>query len=479
MRGDNRVFGGVLSGVGARIGMAAAPARIIFVVIALFTSGLGLLAYAAAWALLPDTEGRIIIQDFGRGRPNVGALVAIAIIALFGFGGVGQIGPGDFFNWSWGANTGWFDGGDMGPMSSLFRVFAILAAIVIPLAIVAGVVALIVWAVRSSKTTDRAAQGYARLPDGSVPDAPAASSTASAADAPAAQESTLPPETLAVPAAVSISVTSQPPMAPPPPTVYSAPPTPPWPRVPGPGKVGYLLALAWIPITIAITLYLSTTDQLAVFGAVAGGVIYVAGLGLILVITALRGRKLGFLGFVSVVALIPVAIAIGTAPELREHYSSGDWRDWVNEQVDAEISVSAAPVESIEAPDPFDPTEAFDDYSTVAIAGQCSTDFTGPAPTPSGTISLAEVSGPTTLTVATDITRVVIPSGTNLAIVTQANADYEPYVGVTWVDRGVTCSMTSGVTDLVTLKTPDAPVLTLVLGEANASGSFDIYIEEN
>ena len=64
------------------------------------------------------------------------------------------------------------------------------------------------------------------------------------------------------------------------------------------------------------------------------GVIYVAGLGLILIITALRGRKLGFLGFVSVMALIPVMIAIGTAPQLREHYASGDWRHWFNDELE-------------------------------------------------------------------------------------------------------------------------------------------------
>ena len=125
------------------------------------------------------------------------------------------------------------------------------------------------------------------------------------------------------------------------PRVYSAPPTPPRPRVPGPGKMGYLMALAWIPITLAITLYLSTTDQLAVFPALVAGVIYVAGLGLILIITALRGRKLGFLGFVSVMALIPVMIAIGSAPQLREHYASGDWRIWFDGQIGPEVSTSA------------------------------------------------------------------------------------------------------------------------------------------
>src|SRR6187431_3441817 len=107
VRGDNRVFGGVLSGVGARIGMAPAAARFIFVLIALITGGLGLLAYAAAWALLPDTEGRIIIQDFGRGRPNVGALVAIAILTLIGFGSTGHFVPADIFNGFWGESTGW------------------------------------------------------------------------------------------------------------------------------------------------------------------------------------------------------------------------------------------------------------------------------------------------------------------------------------------------------------------------------------
>ena len=85
MRGDSRVFGGVLSGVGARIGMAPAPARIIFVVLAVSRVALRCSLYAAAWALLPDSEGRIIIQDFGRGRPNVGALVGDRASRVFGF----------------------------------------------------------------------------------------------------------------------------------------------------------------------------------------------------------------------------------------------------------------------------------------------------------------------------------------------------------------------------------------------------------
>ena len=479
VRGDNRVFGGVLSGVGARIGLAPAPARIIFVLIALVTSGLGTLAYAAAWALLPDSEGRIIIQDFGRGRPNVGALVAIAVLVILSFTPIGRIGVFDAYNW--GSNPdGWFTygpEGDMhGYMSGFGRAFVVLAAILIPLAILGGLAAFIVWAVRSSKRANPAPQGFARMPDGTIPDG-----TVPAAPA----EPSVVAEPLVVAAdAVAYAVPGPAPApipAPPSsgPRVYSAPPTPPRPRVPGPGKVGYLMALAWIPITLAITLYLSTTDQLAVFPALVGGVIYVAGLGLILIITALRGRKLGFLGFVSVMALIPVTIAIGSATELREQYASGDWRVWFEDHVDPPISGSAEYVEPVFTPEPFDPTDSFSEYATVAIAGQCSSDYSGPTPDATGTISLGDVSAPTTLTIATDVTRVVIPTGTNLAIVNPSSSDSDPYVGVTWVARGVSCSMTSGVENLVTLNSPGAPVLTLVLGGENLSGQFDIYIEEN
>ena len=81
-RGPNGVIGGVIEGVGDRIGMDKLPARIIAVVAAVMITGLILPAYAAAWGLLPDRDGNIIIQNFGRGRPNVGALIGIAILLL-------------------------------------------------------------------------------------------------------------------------------------------------------------------------------------------------------------------------------------------------------------------------------------------------------------------------------------------------------------------------------------------------------------
>ena len=168
VRGDDRVFGGVLSGVAARIGMAPAATRLLFALLALFTGGIALLAYAAAWALLPDSQGRIVIQDFGRGTPNVGVLVAIGVLAFFGFVGL---------NWGIGRWGGWWNI-ELARRQRLRqrdpRLLHILV-ILIPLAVIGGVVWLIVWAVRQGKQpSPNPAQGFARLPDGTVPQAPVA-----------------------------------------------------------------------------------------------------------------------------------------------------------------------------------------------------------------------------------------------------------------------------------------------------------------
>ena len=446
VRSDQRVAGGVLGGVGARIGMAPAPARIVFVVIAIISFGLAAVAYAAAWALLPDAEGRIIIQDFGRGRPNVGALVAIAILTIVGFGSIGHLGLGDAFRWG-GNNFGWFAyapssgmTGMGGTLNGFGHVLVLLAAVLIPLVILCGIVALIVWAVRSSKTTDRAAEGFARLPDGSIPDAPTAPSAVADDVTMAAPVATA--TLIAEPPAAS----AEPPIAAP--TFYSAPPTPPRPRVPGPGKMGYLMALAWIPITAAITLYLSTTNQLAVFA------------------------------FVSVMALIPVAIAIGTAPQLREHYASGDWRDWVNEQVDPHVSYSAAPDVSVAPSAPFDLASKFYDYATVAIDGTCSATDGPLTPDYTGTVALSTVPAPQTITVTSPQTLLVIPTGTSVQVVSTATADMPVGIDVNWLSRDVTCNLNYETTTGVQLSNPEAPMLTVRLDDASQNGAMSLYIQE-
>jgi phage shock protein PspC (stress-responsive transcriptional regulator) len=501
VRSDQRVFGGVLGGVGARIGMAPGPARILFVVIALFTGGLALLGYAAAWALIPDSEGRIIIQDFGRGTPNVGALVAIGVLALLGLFGLDNIGPG---NW-WGAwanfDSGFFN--DNGMMPRLF----VLGAMLIPLALVIGIVWIIVWSVRQGRSEEREAQGYARLPDGTIPQAPAPASAAAPVSEAAAEDAiatevaasmaapdAATPQATAPLATAPLAAAAAPVYAAAPaapaytPPVYSAP-TPyytPKPRVPGPGKFGYLAALALFPLAAAVTLYLSSTDQLGVYPFVAGGVIWVAGLGLILVINALRGRKAGFLGFVSIMALIPVGLSIAAAPELREHYQndSGWGWNWIDDGEyygwNWDRTVPSETAEPTYEPEPaFDPSSEFLDYETVAINGTCWEEPELLAPSATGTVRLSAVDADQSITVTSMDTVLAIPEGTSLNIISDGGTDGMAVAHVMWGERGVVCELTSVATPAVQLTNADAPILTVHLDDTLTDGFMTLWIEEN
>ena len=501
VRSEQRVFGGVLGGVGARIGMAPSATRVIFVLIAIITGGLSLLAYAAAWALLPDADGSIIIQDFGRGRPNVGSLVAIAVMAFFGFITLGHFGMGS--DWRWWDNYGM---GSIGPR------IGVMFALLIPLAVVGGIVALIVWSVKRGDSPDRAAQGYARLPDGTIPSAPVpaaavsddgvvaegaagtddadvANNTAVADDA-VVSEPVAEDTSIADPAVASGAPVEQTPNVPPvyAAPVYSAPtyaaPKPtytPKPRVPGPGKFGYLAALAMIPLAAAATLYLYTTDQLAVFPGIAAGVIWVAGLGLILIINALRGRKAGFLGFVSFVALLPVGLAIAFAPELREHYTADDLRDWIREEgIGNQDALPSYEAEPTYAPEPaFDPRDTFSDYEAVAIQGNCFLDGEDYEPGFNGTVSLSSVPSNQTITVTSSDTLLSIPEGTSLSIVSTGSMEMPTSVSVIWNGRDVRCDLNDG-TGSVSLTTAGEPVLTVQLDDSTSmNGYMNLWIEEN
>ena len=61
--------GGVLGGVAERYRIDPLLARGVFVAVCMVSAGLGLLAYAAAWAVLPDADGRV---QFGRLRRREG-----------------------------------------------------------------------------------------------------------------------------------------------------------------------------------------------------------------------------------------------------------------------------------------------------------------------------------------------------------------------------------------------------------------------
>jgi phage shock protein PspC (stress-responsive transcriptional regulator) len=79
---SDRVVAGVLGGMGRRLGVDSLVLRIVTVVLAIF-GGVGILAYAAAWLLIPaeDDEGSVAEQALGRqdtGSPRT-ATVALAL----------------------------------------------------------------------------------------------------------------------------------------------------------------------------------------------------------------------------------------------------------------------------------------------------------------------------------------------------------------------------------------------------------------
>lgn len=81
-RGERNWIGGVSSGLGRRFGIDTALARGLVLLIVIF-SGVGLLLYGVAWALLPGPDGRIHLQEAGRGQWSSGMTGAV-ILALLG-----------------------------------------------------------------------------------------------------------------------------------------------------------------------------------------------------------------------------------------------------------------------------------------------------------------------------------------------------------------------------------------------------------
>jgi len=54
VRSEDRVLGGVCAGLGRRLGLAARPARWLFVLVLLVIPGSQLLVYPVLWLLMPD-----------------------------------------------------------------------------------------------------------------------------------------------------------------------------------------------------------------------------------------------------------------------------------------------------------------------------------------------------------------------------------------------------------------------------------------
>ncbi|MWC00133.1 PspC domain-containing protein [Agromyces seonyuensis] len=167
----NGWLGGVCAGLAWRLGIDPIIVRGVAVVLALF--GLPMIfLYAAAWALLPDETGRIHVEDVFRGKfePASVGIVILLVAAMLPIGNwFGSIVSRVWAPWTW--NEGWwgwgygFDGG----------------AFVFFLLVLAGIGALVFWAVRRNRAGGAAGTTPATGPG--EPNGPAAGPAASGANA--------------------------------------------------------------------------------------------------------------------------------------------------------------------------------------------------------------------------------------------------------------------------------------------------------
>lgn len=314
-RGEHGVFGGVVEGVGERIGLARAPARIIAVVLLFLMQGFFFALYAAAWALLPDRSGRIIIQDFGRGTPNVGALI---VIAIFGVIGLSENPAPWSFNRHWGSF----------PFGGLWAL--------IPLAVAIGVGALAFFlasrankppsasgpmAIPPRRASAAAAPGsatFAATPAGTPAGTPATTTPTKAARAAAASSAQGPSTATPADGVAADDAHAAAPHATP-----STPPPPPRPRTPGPGSAIYLLTLSTAVFAAAAIWLLDREGQLAVSPVVAWLAVAVVIIGGAIILTGAAGRRIGFLGFLATTFIIGWIIGLTVIPRALDFADGG------------------------------------------------------------------------------------------------------------------------------------------------------------
>jgi phage shock protein PspC (stress-responsive transcriptional regulator) len=523
MRNRDAFFGGVASGVGERIGLARVPARLVLVVATIVLSGIVPLAYAAAWALLPDRDGNIIIQNFGRGITNVGALIGIAI---FGLIGAFNLDPGWGRN---GLNIGWSsaDVSGLGRFDGVLTILFGFLAVGFGLLVVGGLVFAIVYSIRRGKRPSAPRSGpYAVPPQSgsSDPDNPVVvpgGSESTEAASSAVPEGTFPPPAAANPgqpqpweAAVmpgDSSVTGA--------TTTSAawngthrasvppvPPRPPLRRVPGPGRRFYLITAAWLVISIAIIMVTNRVDGLAVAPGLAWLALFTVGFGLILAAIAVSGRKLGFLGFLSIPLLLAGLVTAVNSGEIRDAFdtvsvqfetggSTDYWIDGTHYDSDGNI-LDETPYED---PTVTDPTVAFaGDYQQIYVAPQCyawdamqpgagqfSNATSEPNPEVSGQPSsgysdiyasqarftYATLDADTTVDVIAEHTVLTIPSNTNLILRAETNAQST----IDWESRGLHCEFWEGDQDNLSLVNTGAPTLTLLVRDDQYANTIEVH----
>ncbi|MBD5786855.1 PspC domain-containing protein [Cellulosimicrobium terreum] len=293
-RSDDRWVGGVAAGVAERFGIDPLLVRgILFVTF--FLSGAGFVLYGLAWALLPErSDGRIHAQEAVRGNFDVALLGAIPLVIVG-------------FSWQvrW---LSWWDYLHLGWLNGLFWVAAIVTVAIVAVPIL----------------NQRAKRG----PQGRAPGADAPVGNASWQQSPVDEpwgsptaQGTTPVGTYPVDAPrppyasthTSRSGTSATPPVPPVPPVrhHQRPPrSPKPPRAQGPGAATTGIVVGLSLLAGAFLLVVDRAGDLPwpVFLTWAGASVVLAGIAI--VVSGLRGRTSGGLGWLATIALL---VAVPTA----------------------------------------------------------------------------------------------------------------------------------------------------------------------
>ncbi|NCT89599.1 PspC domain-containing protein [Cellulomonas sp. APG4] len=323
VRSDERWIGGVAGGLAQRLNIDPLVTRGLLAVSVLL-GGLGLVLYGIGWALLPEQrDGRIHLQQLFRGDFDIAVLGAFLVTAA-GLSTPGRLAPG-----------GWWWGGDGGGWSTLLWIAAIAVVVVV--------------AVTASR--DRGGAGPTTAlpptappppPGGATPvtpaDAdpnrgpqmtqpappppgPAAGTSAAAATGPTARTSVGGGPTTALPPRPG-AYTSYGPPAPGQPGGYGPPPprgpVPPPVALPrrrpsGPGATTTGVVTALTLLALAVLMYLEREGSFDGPVLLTAGAVGIVLAGLAVVVSGLRGRTSGALGWLAVVGVLIVGPGLAIA----------------------------------------------------------------------------------------------------------------------------------------------------------------------
>lgn len=349
VRGSDRWVGGVASGIAHRWGVDPILIRGLFIVAAIFL-GIGVLAYGLLWLFLPEPDGRIHVQEAGRGHWTSGMTGGL-IVTILGLGG---------------ARAGfWF--GERGFGGAFWGLFWL------------AVVAFAVYSIVRGSRRRHAVPGAVppgnvagSTPSGGVPGstpAPAAHYAGAPAPEPGdayyAKATTAP--SYAGPYAPSAGGQPAGGWAP----VPTPPPLPPRPRRRGPGA-GFATVVVGIAALAAGTLLALT---LAGAVSVSGGAMWATAavvIGAGILVAGLRGHTAGILSLFAVIALVSAALSLGIERAL--HADGFPWRS------DGPTRVAYTPSTVTEAEHGYQVTAAQGriDLSALDDAGPLASDRTVP-----------------------------------------------------------------------------------------------------